>query len=199
MENEKTVPNVFIIESLGFEDEKDGLYEGEIISKILNFSDIKHQYFYIRTKQEFKHVIGLFEESNYRYLHISCHGNKNAISTTLDIIEFNELALILENVLDRKRLFISACSSVNQNLADKLLSVSECFSVIGPNKKINMGDAAIFWAAFYQLMFKNNRSAMKRDGLENTLKKLNNVYNLPLKYFATSENSMVGWKEVKLK
>lgn len=199
MENEITKPNVFIIESLDFEDEKDGLYEGEIISKILNFSGIIHQYFYIRTKQEFMHVIELFEESNYRYLHISCHGNKNAISTTLDTIEFKELGLILENVLDRKRLFISACSSVNQNLANKILSDTECFSVIGPNKKINMGDAAIFWASFYQLMFKNNRKAMKRDDLEVTLKKLTDVFKISLKYFATSQSSSTGWKEVKLK
>jgi hypothetical protein len=48
-EFEKTKPYVFIIESLEFKDEEKGYFEGEIISKILNLSEIEHEYYYIRT------------------------------------------------------------------------------------------------------------------------------------------------------
>lgn len=140
-----TKPKVFIIESLTFKDEKDELFEGQILSKILKFAMIESQYYYVRTKREFEHVIGLFKKSNYRYLHISCHGNRNGISTTLDLINFDELGLILENVIDNKRLFISACSVMNNNLANSVLSNTDCYSIVGPSKDIYMDDAVIFW------------------------------------------------------
>lgn len=193
-----TKPKLFIIESLEFKDEKDEYFEGQIISKILKFAQIESQYYYVRTKREFEHVLGLFKESNYRYLHISCHGNTKGISTTLDNISFKELGLLLHNVIDNKRLFISACSVMNKNLAEEILQITDCYSIVGPSKKIYMDDAVIFWSAFYQLMFKVNPSKMNRNTLEKTLRKLVDTFKIPIKYFATSENSMKGWEEIDL-
>lgn len=192
-----TKPNVFIIESLDFKDEKNGHYEGEIISKILNFSGISHKYFYIRTKQEFEYVINLFKKSNYRYLHISCHGNTDALYTTLDEISFDEIGLILENVLDKRRIFISACAATNSKLADKIFSNTECYSLIGPAKNIKMDDAAIFWASFYQIMFKKNLNGMTRKSLEFTLKNLIEAFEVKIKYFSASKTKK-NWIEVNL-
>ena len=45
-------PELFIIESLGFDDEKKQLFEGRVISQILHLSDKKSIYYYIRTKAE---------------------------------------------------------------------------------------------------------------------------------------------------
>jgi hypothetical protein len=193
-----THPKVFIIESLDFKDEKNGHFEGEVISKILNFSSIEHKYYYIRTRQEFEHVIGLFKKSKYRYLHISCHGNSNALYTTLDEIPFNELELIFEDALDNKRLFLSACSVTNSKLADVVLKDTNCYSLIGPAKDINMDDAAIFWAAFYQIMFKKNPKGMNKARLENTLQSLLSAFEVPIKYYSASESSKRGWIENKL-
>ena len=137
-------------------------------------------------------------ESNYRYLHISCHGNKKSIATTLEEIKFDELGVLLSDKLDRKRLFLSSCLSTNENLANAILSVSECFSIIGPDKKIFMDDAAVFWSSFYQVMFKNNSKAMKREALEPVLKDLKKLFKIPLKYYATSKSSKTGWKEVRI-
>ena len=194
-----TKPKVFIIESLTFKDEKEELFEGQVLSKILKFAMIESQYYYVRTKREFEHVIGLFKKSNYRYLHISCHGNRNGISTTLDPIDFDELGLILENVIDNKRLFISACSVMNRNLANSILSNTDCYSIVGPSKDIYMDDAVIFWAAFYQLMFKKNPSKMNRVSLEITIRKLVETFEIPMKYYATSENSSRGWSEINVR
>jgi len=149
-EFEKTDPYVFILESLDFEDEKRGSFEGEIISQILSMSNIKHKYFYIRTRREFEYFIDQFAKSNYRYLHISCHGSTDKISTTLDDISFQDLGIILGDKLDRKRLFLSSCLSTNESLAEAIFPTSDCISIVGPNKEINMDDAAIFWSSFYQ-------------------------------------------------
>lgn len=193
-EKDKTFPRVFIIESLDFEDETNKHFEGEIISKILNFSNIQHQYHYVRTKVEFEHFIKEFNKSNYRYLHISCHGNTREIATTLDSISFDDLIFILQNVLDRKRLFISACSSTNKSLANKIFPLTDCYSIIGPAKDINMDDAAIFWASFYQIMFKKNNRAMKRNILLPTLRQLSKLHEMPMKYYSSSKASAAGWK-----
>ena len=195
---EKTKPYVFIIESLEFEDEEKQHFEGEVISRILNLSKIEHKYYYIRTKTELQHLLNEFVDLNYRYLHISCHGSKNSIATTLDTIKFDELSLMLADKLDRKRLFLSSCLSTNDSLANSILPVSDCFSIIGPDKKIYMDDAAIFWASFYQIMFKRNPKAMKRENLEQLLTELKELFKIPLKYYSTSRSDKRGWKEVKI-
>ena len=59
-----TLPRIFIIESLRFKDEKNKLFEGELLSKMLHFSRTKMRYVYIRTRREFKEVIDQFKKSN---------------------------------------------------------------------------------------------------------------------------------------
>jgi len=194
-ESEKTKPYVFIIESLEFEDEENGHFEGEIISKILNLSKIEHKYYYIRTKSELTYLLDEFVNLNYRYLHISCHGSRNSISMTLENIKFKELGLLLGDKLDRKRLFLSSCLSTNKNLAKEILSISDCFSIIGPDKKINLDDAAIFWSSFYHVMFKQNPRAMKKDNIKKVLKELKTLFKIPLKYYSLSKSNKKGWKE----
>jgi len=80
----KSKPRVFIVESLRFADEKQDLFEGKIVSQILALSCSPSEYVYLRTKKELEEVMDHFEESGYRYLHFSCHGNSNKLSLTLD-------------------------------------------------------------------------------------------------------------------
>lgn len=193
----KTKSGLFIVESLTFEDEKRGYFEGEVISKILNFAQIEHSYFYIRTRDELIEIVEMFRKSNFRYLHISCHGNSKAIYTTLDEILISDLVNILEKSLDDKRLFLSACSATNDKLANKIFEVTNCISIIGPNKNIYMEDAVIFWSSFYQLMFKQNSLSMNQQRLKTTLTKLVDIHNVLVKFY-TSSSSNTGWKEIEL-
>ncbi len=59
-------PEIFIIESLDFEDERANRFEGRIISQILALSEKKCEYCYIRTKRELK---TLLERWNTLLLH----------------------------------------------------------------------------------------------------------------------------------
>jgi hypothetical protein len=194
-----TKPSVFIIESLRFQDEDANYFEGQVISNILNFADVEHKYYYIRTKAELVRLLEEFNKLNYRYLHISMHGNRKSLGTTLDDLPFKELSFILESSLDKKRLFVSACSAVNKSLATEIFGLTDCFSVIGPHEDIDMDDAAIFWASFYHLMFKKNNKVMKRDILEATLKALVKTHKIPITYFTSSRSSDTGFKKVTLK
>ena len=60
---------------------------------------------YIRTEKELRALVTEFEESNYRYLHLSCHGNGKNICLTYDDVPFATLATILAPALNDKRLF----------------------------------------------------------------------------------------------
>jgi hypothetical protein len=122
-------PDVFIIESLELDDEKNNRFEGKILSDILHLGGKKPIYYYIRTKKEFKKILEIFGESEYRYLHISCHGNTTSLSTTLDALPFDEFAMMINPYLSEKRLFVSACSAVNEGLAKAVIPNSGCYSL----------------------------------------------------------------------
>ena len=59
-------PEIFIIESLEFDDERAERFEGRIISEILTLSGKHCEYCYIRTKRELKELLNQFETSRYR-------------------------------------------------------------------------------------------------------------------------------------
>jgi len=178
-----SIPEVFIIESLKFRDEERGYYEGQIISDILRLNQKQSKYYYIRTKKELKAVLDKFRDSNYRYLHLSCHANRREMATTLDSIPFSELASLLKPYLNERRLFVSACEMVNINLANLLLPGSGCFSLMGPATRIAFGDAAIIWASLYHLMFNHARDIMKRKILLLYGKCLTTVFGTPLNFY----------------
>jgi len=180
-------PELFIIESLEFDDEKKQLFEGRVISQILHLSDKKSIYYYIRTKAELSKVLDIFKECDYRYLHISSHGSRDAMHTTIDEIPFDDLVKMLRPVLYRRRLFLSACAMTNVNLAKKMMPKSGCFSMVGPKKAVDFNDAAILWASFYHLMFKSNAKVMKHEQLEKNVQNVSSIFKVPLNYYRCSK------------
>lgn len=167
-EKNSTKPEVFIIESLKL-DEEEHYREGEAIARSLRMSLKTPQYRYVRTARELEHFVDEFEDSNYRYLHISCHGSKSGVSTTLDDLTTDEFAAIVGPVLDKRRLFLSTCQASTTGMAKAVFSHSGCYSLVGPVNKINFDDSVIMWTAFYHLMFKTNERAMKRDAITRTI------------------------------
>lgn len=200
LEGETSIPkkmtkaDVFIIESLDFDDEKNERFEGLFLSQILHLGNKKSIYYYIRTKKELKEVLKLFKESNYRYLHLSCHGDPTSIRTTLDPVRFSELNKLIQPYLERKRLFISACSAVNDNLARIVIPSSKCYSIIGPVEDILFSDAAIIWASFYHLVFKEDPRRMEREDIVSTLQNVADTFGVSLNYFSISKTSLKGYK-----
>ena len=195
----KSKSDVFIIESLSFDDENEKLHEGEILSNILKLNGKEPIYYYIRTANEFDHILDIFENSKYRYLHLSCHGSENSMQTTLDSIGFDELEAMLAPCLDYRRLFLSACSMVNESLATKLMANTKCHSVIGPGDKVAFTDSAIFWASFYHLMFVENFESMVMKDIQSSLKKLAALFDVPINYYSSSTENKQGYSFRKIK
>jgi len=174
-------PEIFIIESLEFDDERDNRFEGRIVSEILALSGKKCEYCYIRTKRELKTLLERFASSHYRYLHLSCHGSTNSLFTTLDPVPFTELGPLIKPHLHKRRLFVSACSATNRALADVIMPDSGCYSILGPDQDIYFGDAAVLWASFYHVMFAADSATMKYKTIKAKAQEVSNMYRVKLK------------------
>lgn len=174
---QKTAPDVFIIESLWFEDEKHERLEGRILRDILKLSGKNPRYYYFRTKRELVELSNLFRESGYRFLHISSHGSHEGLETTLDKVSYVEFAEIFRAKLRNRRLFVSACEMGNELFSSVVASRNKgMYSIIAPMQRIQFDRAAAIWAAFYVLMFDLDASAMKAAKITSCLKKLAQLF-----------------------
>ncbi len=189
-----TRPEVFIIESLSFDDEEKERFEGQILSSTLKLAGKQPKYYYFRTRRELEEILKIFRRSKYRYLHLSCHGDKNAIATTLETIRFQELGFILSPYLDNRRLFVSSCEVVNRKFADALMPESDCLSIIGPRVKVGFDEAAVAWSSFYYLAFTENFRAMKRRDIKPILRDLARLFALPIAYCSAAPTSRQGYE-----
>lgn len=192
-----TYASLFIVESLGFDDEEDGRLEGDILSQILRLAGKETAYRYIRTKKELGAVLPQFHRSGLRYLHLSCHGNDNSLATTLDELPFDELGAMLAPYVADRRVFVSACEAVNDDLARSLMRRGGCYSIVGPATEVRFDDAAVIWAAFYHLMFKENPKAMKSTGIEAALGRLVETFGVPMTYIRRTSKRPY-WRRTEL-
>ena len=194
----RTKPQVFIVESLTFYDEQKERFEGRILEQMLRMGGKHPIYYYVRTKRELEAVLDIFFKTGYRYLHLSCHANSKLIATTLDKISFSELGAILGPEFHRRRLFMSACAAVNDRLAKAIIPTTGCFSVIGPRDPIRFDDAAVIWASFYHLAFRENPDAMKGPDISSILRRLIEMYRVRIQYYSISKSSKKGYRKKSL-
>jgi len=193
---------VFIIESVKLGEEEKNIREGQIISQILHLGMIEYKYYYVRTKKELVRFVKEFGKSDFKYLHLSCHGGPDCIATTLDPISFEELRDILRPYIANKRLFVSACYAANDNLAKVVIPSTKCFSIIGFSRSIDFDEAAIMWASFYYLMFKamseEGSWKMERAEILRTLRNISRTFGVPVNYFSKSRGSPKGYRLEKI-
>jgi hypothetical protein len=177
----ETVPEVFIIESLELGDERKARREGEVLAAVLRMCGKRPLYYYIRTRAELELMARLFQASNYRYLHISCHGGKKSLSTTLDVIDYEDFATLFAGRLRNRRLFVSACSAGNAKFTKLVRSRNQgVISVAAPAKDIQFDHAVAFWSSFYVKTFSLNARAMSSDRIAGVLRPLANLFGEPV-------------------
>jgi hypothetical protein len=173
-----TEPGVFILESNTLADERRRRREGEALVEILGLLGRKTEYRYFRTKQELTPLLGEFLRSRLRYLHLSCHGNPEGFGLTLGSVRFSEFGQVARPYLGNRRLFVSACDAVHEKLALALFPLCELYSLAGPAEDILYGDAAVAWAAFYNLTFRSGARVLKNSEVEAALKRVCRAFDL---------------------
>jgi hypothetical protein len=189
-----SIPDVFIIESLDPDDEGNGRLEGSSISHVLRLHGKDPKYRYVRTRDQFKRTVKEYGKSNYRYLHISAHGDREGLCTTnQEEIDYDELADLLSPHLMGKRLFLSACSMVHEDMAKAIIPKTKCYSVVGPTKDIAFTDAAVFWPAIYHLMFSTSDRRMTHAVLKENLSRVRSLFDIEIGYFSKSKKLKRGY------
>jgi hypothetical protein len=195
-----TIADVFIIESLDPDDEGNGRLEGAFLAHILRLHGKDPQYRYVRTREAFNDAVREFALSSYRYLHVSTHGDPEGLVTTnQEEIDFDELAKMLEPHMQGRRLFLSACATVHEDLAKALIPSSGCFSIVGPTDDIQFTDAAIVWGAVYHLMFSEDTDRMTRRVLKEKLTKVCGLFDVKLAFFSKTDSNKRGYTTDLLK
>lgn len=190
----KTIADVFIIESLDPDDEGNGRFEGSSISHILRLHGKNPKYEYVRTRKDFEAAVKRFGRSRYRYLHISAHADAEGLCTTnQDEIDYGELAEMLKDHLKGKRLFLSACSMVHNDMAKEIIPGTDCYSIVGPKEDIEFSTAAVFWPAIYHLMFSHSGSSMKHKELKENLKRVTDLFEVDIGYYSSSKTQSRGY------
>jgi len=109
------------------------------------------------------------------------------------------LANILNPHLKGRRLFLSACSMVHEDLAKEIIPNSGCNSVVGPNEDILFSDAAILWSSIYHLMFSYDSNSMKHKWLKKQLKSASQLFQVDISYYSRSKKLSRGYTSDLLK
>ncbi|MES2505061.1 MAG: CHAT domain-containing protein [Verrucomicrobiota bacterium] len=155
---EPTLPELFIIESMNDMDEDSGFFEGVRIAQILRLARLKPKYFYIQDERELELLVPVFRQSNYRYLHISCHGDDKGFFLTNGYVSFARFAEIFAGALLLRRIFVSACEAGQKDLVHELHASNRGIqSLIAPQVKIDYDHAAAIWSSFYTSLLGESR------------------------------------------
>lgn len=182
--SQETVPQFFIIESLGLEDENEDRFEGKFLYNYLKILNKKPIYFYIRSRRELHMVADQFRQSRYRYLYLSCHGDKEAIYTTCDRIIFEDFASIFNKKLEHRRLFVSGCSVGQLEFAQSLFEKNGgMYSLTAPKKDVPFTQTLPFWTSFYYLMESIDSKSMKSATIYPSLQLCANMFDIDIVHF----------------
>lgn len=177
---------IYIIESLRSSDK---YFDGENLSKILKLSGIENIYYWVKSVEEFINGINQFSESDYRYLHMSCHADENGIEINGETICNEKLLSIFGAKLKGKRLFMAACKGANKNLGYKLITDIGATSLIGTPINLRFDKSALFWPAFYHAINEVDKSRMIRSGIKITLRRCVQLFNIPIDYYSSVKNT----------
>lgn len=179
-----TKPDVFIIESLKLDDEKEARCDGKILYDYLKLLGKNPIYYYIRTKKELTKMSELLIESKYRYLYISCHGNQNALYTTLDEVSFDIFSDIFKDALTNRRIFISGCKLGNKSFAKSLFEKEIGLqSITAPTNNVEFCQMLPFWSTFFYITTNFDKKKMIGKVMHPSLKLCSNIFHVDITHF----------------
>ena len=134
-----TVPDVFIIESLPDQDPHDG----KILADMLRLAGKNPIYYTCKDSDSFTAGLKIFAASQYRFLHLSCHGTADSVKfQSGEILDYMAFSSLFEGIkLNVTRLFFSACELGNQNLSLELFKKNKSlYSFVAPCRKEKTGN-----------------------------------------------------------
>lgn len=172
-----TQSEVFIIESLP----DTHPHEGENLCAILQMMKKTPIYRSVKNADEFEKAIDEYKNSQYRYLHISCHGDKSLIcfadKSYVDYLGFGHLFVKDVHPLPMTRIFFSACCLGNPELSKIIMSSNPAIhSIVAPRKRIPFSTALAVWSTFYVKAFSWNQRGISEKTILMTMRQISNLF-----------------------
>lgn len=169
---------VFIIESCP---EKDG----SILAQQLVLMGASPLYVPVRSLNDFKAALVMFAMSGYRFLHVSCHGDKRNEKVKLGEVwySYEQFATAFPGVLKSRRMSFSACELGNEQFVKVLNKENNWIhSISAFSRKIDEKIASAYWVAYYTLCFndvkiKKHGASISSENLMSIIKNLDAVFN----------------------
>lgn len=156
-----SIADVFIIESLAKEDEREHRFEGQRLADLLRLSGKNPKYYYFQSVKELPSIFELFRLSQYRFLHVSCHASLTELAATNDSVTYAEFAKLTAGCLKLCRVFFSACEVGNELFSSCVAAHNKgMHSIVAPAESIYFDHAAAIWSAFYVSMFASGSDGM---------------------------------------
>ena len=150
---------VFIIESITDSDpKKETEMDGSVLAQQLKLMGASPLYVPVRSLNDFKAALVMFCMSSYRFLHISCHGDKNNEKIKLgeDWYHYEQIADALPEALKSRRVSFSACELGNEQFVKVLNSKNKWIhSIAAFSDQVDSKIASAYWIAYYTLCFDN--------------------------------------------
>lgn len=178
-----SLPDLFIVESLKYSDVK----IGNLLANNLRSSGKNPIFMTVDGENSFKHAMKIFKTSNYRYLHIICHGNPSFISfydeqslsaEASETISYDSFINCFPPNLNGIRIFLAACELGNKNFSNAIMrSRHDIYSVIAPKNEILATQALYVWTTFYNQLFSSENANMKSSVMLKLLWKAVKVFN----------------------
>jgi hypothetical protein len=191
----KTVYGIYIIEFLRDKEFKDG----ENLDKILKLSKIPSEYKWANHKDHFQSLLKEFIKSNYRYLHLSCHGDRYGLEINDEVVTNFELQKYLKDGMLNKRIFMSACKGGNSDLAKRMICKCGALSLIGTPIDIDFHAVALFWPPFYYGMNLQDQRNMSRRDLKDNLKTCVDLFKVPINYYSKTSDPSSTIKRIGIR
>jgi hypothetical protein len=197
-----TKVGVFIIESRKTVEEAKGKRQGLILKEILTLLGISTEYRYIRTLKELREMGRQYEDTRFRYLHLSMHGVTSngepvsKVALTLDQITYKTLHNAIKNkrTNDKRRLFLSACHVLDA-IAEEFKPEEDSFiSIVAPSTKIKTSVAPLVWATFYYEMFRIDKKSMTNKDIRHELDRICGFFNANFKGFFRTDGVERGYQ-----
>lgn len=178
---------VFIIESVTEHD-------GYVLFQQLKLLGGRPRYIPVRNLNDFKAAMAVFRMSNYRFLHISCHGDKSCSKVKIGKTWYfyESIADAFPCALKSRRVSFSACELGNDDFTRVLNSRNHWIhSITAPSKAVDSKIAAAYWVSFYTLCFqypriKGKKVSIASKPIEKIIETLNPVFGGDF-YFAYSD------------
>ena len=191
----KSVAEVFIIESLGADDVNNNRCDGKILESQLKLLGSKPKYRYVLNLSDLRKALLEFDKSEYRFLHMSCHGSEDKVFLAADQNgeTYEEFSRCFAGFTALSRITFSACRLGNYKLFDTFFGLNKGVqSLAAPIKDLPFQSASLYWAAFYTKLMDECRSSnnhVHRDFIEYIVPRLSRALGVSMRFAIYEPNN----------